>query len=152
MKINILFGTESGTAEFVAGDIENKLRATVATSVSDLAEFSISSFSREYFYIIVCSTYGEGDPPSSARPFLEHLASASPDLSNVRFALFGLGDSSYPGTFNQGSDLICQALEKCGATRIGEFGRHDASGREHPSDSALLWLEKILPCVSIAAC
>jgi MioC protein len=152
LNIQVLFGTESGTAEFVAGDIENKLRKTRNTSVYDLAEFDLSAFSKDTLYVIVCSTYGEGDPPSSARPFLTRLENESPNLEGIRFAIFGLGDSSYSETFNHGSNVISEALEKFGAVRVGEFGRHDASGREHASDVALDWLDRIIPHAVAISC
>jgi MioC protein len=152
VNIEVLFGTESGTAEFVAGDIENKLQETVSASICDLAEFQLSRFSRDTFYIVVCSTYGEGDPPSSARPFLARLEREAPNLTGIRFAMFGLGDSSYSETFNHGGNVISQTLEKCGAVRVGEFGRHDASGREHASDVALDWLDRIIPYATPIAC
>jgi MioC protein len=146
MRIVILFGTESGTAEFVAGDIAGKF-TNADVVVSDMSEFDIAQFTSSDFYVIVCSTYGEGDPPGSARPLLDRLDRASPDLAGVRFALFGLGDSGYRETYNQGGAVVAARLESLGARRVGEHGRHDASGRDHPTDVALNWVEHIVEIV-----
>jgi MioC protein len=145
VKFVVVFGTESGTAEFVAGDVAEKISAEHDVVVSDLAQFSPAAFHRDDFYVLVCSTYGDGDAPASAVPFVKALAAEAPDLDGVRFAVFGMGDSSYTETYCRGSDVVSDLLEKHGAQRIGEHGRHDASGRDHPTDLALEWLESILP-------
>jgi MioC protein len=150
MKIVILFGTESGTAEFVAGDLADKLNSSAEVTVSDLAEFPVSAFSRDAFYVLICSTYGEGGPPASARPFLAMLEREAPDLSGIRYAVFGMGDSSYVETYSRGSEIVSGRLEALGAERVGEYGRHDASSRDHPSDLALEWIARIMPVAMLA--
>lgn len=47
--------------------------------------------------VIVCSTTGEGDPPETARKFFRALSHLGNDvrLSNVHYALLGLGDTNY---------------------------------------------------------
>ncbi|BCP53980.1 hypothetical protein K32_25970 [Kaistia sp. 32K] len=145
MRLVILFGTESGTAEFVSGELEAKLSSSFDVSVHDLAEYSLSDFDPADFYVLVCSTYGEGDPPLSARPFLAALASETPDLTGIRFAVFGMGDSSYGETYGRGSEVVAERLEDRGARRVGPYGRHDASGRDDASDAALEWIDDIVP-------
>ncbi|BCP53984.1 hypothetical protein K32_26010 [Kaistia sp. 32K] len=145
MKFVVIFGTESGTAEFVANDVADKLAAEHEVSISDLAQVSPAAFDRDSFYVLVCSTYGEGDAPASAVPFLRTMSAEAPDLTDIRFAAFGMGDSSYKETYCQGCLVVSDLLEKHGATRVGDYGRHDASGRDHPSDLAIEWIDTILP-------
>ncbi|WP_430806924.1 flavodoxin domain-containing protein, partial [Burkholderia multivorans] len=51
----------------------------------------------------MCSTYGDGEVPSSAREFYAQLQEGDVDLTGVRFAVFGMGDASYTKTYSRGS-------------------------------------------------
>jgi len=146
MKIVIIFGTESGTAEFVANDLADAIRDAdegIEVDVVDLADQPVDALDATAFHLVVCSTYGDGELPASARPFYDALQAETPDLTGLRYAVFGMGDSSYVDTYSHGSEIIDQALRERGATREGEYGRHDASGRDQASDVALVWLEGI---------
>ncbi|MEC4768986.1 cytochrome P450 [Halomonas sp. CUBES01] len=151
LTISILFGTESGNAELVAEELEYSLDGRCAVSVADLADTDPPSLDPERFYLIVCSTYGDGEVPSGARGFYEALRDDAPDLAGIRFASLGLGDSSYAKTYSRGSERLTEALIACGATQIGEYGRHDASGALAASDVALDWAEGVLALVASEA-
>lgn len=140
MNIQVLFGTESGNAEMVAFDLSDELGGSDA---EDLSEFDIADLTTETLYLIVCSTHGEGELPQGAQPFAEALQDASPDLTGVRYAMFGLGDSTYPN-YSKGSDRLDEQLRSLGAERVGEFGRHDAAGREDPSELAAAWSAELV--------
>ena len=72
------------------------------------------------------ATYGEGDPPDNCMPFfkfLEELPDKSPSddkptLGEMRFTMFGLGDSFFTGTFNNASKTVYNHLKRCGATQF----------------------------------
>lgn len=145
MSTVILFGTESGNSEFVAGNVADGLPAV--SRVEDLAQFPVADFSPDDLYLIICSTYGTGDPPASARPFMAALDREKPNMTGVRFAVFGLGDSSYFESYSRGSEVVAEKLATLGATRVGEYGRHDASGLDDASDLAVTWAENVLQSV-----
>ncbi|MFD9663342.1 flavodoxin domain-containing protein [Rhodococcus sp. NPDC059968] len=138
----ILFGTESGNAEMVAEDLVEELDGNHNAVAIDMTDYDISEFSTEDSYIVVCSTHGDGELPSGARPFFEALEADSPDLSAIRYSVFGLGDSSYE-TYSHGSEIIDEKLRALGAERVGEYGRHDASDGSLPNDDALEWLRTV---------
>jgi MioC protein len=140
--IEILFGTESGNAEFAAEDMAAAVHNRLVT-VIDMTDFDIGSFSRENLYLIICSTHGEGDLPSGALPMYEALESTNPDLTGIEYAMFGLGDSSYEN-YSRGSEHIDTKLSSLGAIRVGEYGRHDADTGTLPSDRAVSWAKDIL--------
>ncbi len=145
MDITVLYGTESGNSELIAQDLNDKLTEEGhASEVFDLQDFEPSSFTNDRFYIIVCSTHGEGELPNTAQPFYEKFAEFDGDLGGVRYAMFGLGDTFYEETYSQGSEIIDRRLAELGATRVGEYGRHDASSWDLPSDVALEWLPGVL--------
>lgn len=139
MEIVVLYGTESGNAELVAEDLGEALtQRGLQVSVRDMAQFPVGELHPGACYLLVCSTHGEGELPGSARPFSLALAQERPDLSGIRFAAFGLGDSSY-AHYSRGLDLLVGQWLELGAKRTGPIGRHDASSRDQASDVALAW-------------
>lgn len=144
MKINIIFGTESGESEFVADDISEALSERFDVSVENMKDVEIDAIDLYALYVVVCSTYGEGDMPSSAEPFHKALTASRPDLSSLRYAMFGRGDSTYAETYSQGSEHIDRLLAELGATRVGEYGREDAGDWDTPDDIAVQWAEEVI--------
>ncbi|MEO0569744.1 MAG: flavodoxin domain-containing protein [Pseudomonadota bacterium] len=144
MKVEFLHGTETGTAEIVCEDLEEAVSDRVDTKVTSLEDMDVSSFQDDTLYVVVCSTFGSGDLPSTAEPFFDALKGTKPDLSHVRFAMFGLGDKTFGETYNQGSEKLAEALIECKAQMVGERGMADASSADMPEEVALPWLEGIL--------
>src|SRR6185436_17678954 len=103
MKVTILVGTMTGTAQLCAQEMELALddgETAVETLMMDNLDPSV--FQREGVFLVCTSTYGQGDVPDNARNFYEQLKGARPDLSRVRYGVFGLGDRTYAETFNFG--------------------------------------------------
>lgn len=148
MNIVILYGTESGTSEMLADDIADSLNG--AASIADMATFDPAELVTDSFYLVVCSTYGDGELPASAQPFAEALESDKPDLTGVSYAVFGLGDSGYADSFAKGSELLDRQLTQLGATRVGPITRHDAAGYDDASELAVAWARETLAPISLA--
>ncbi|MFJ6302210.1 flavodoxin domain-containing protein [Pseudarthrobacter oxydans] len=149
MNIVVLYGTESGNAETVADDLASDLAAESVRAV-DMTDATLEDLTPDAFYLVICSTHGDGDLPSSAVPFAELLDNEKPNLSGIRYAMFGLGDSSYE-TYSRGSERIDERLTVLGATRVGEYGRHDASDGSLPNDSAVEWAKGVVSALEPAA-
>ena len=143
MKINILVGTMTGTAQMCAQEMELALdgdEIRVVTQLMDKLEPQVFA-DREAVYLICTSTYGQGDVPDNAKAFYEALGAEKPDLAGVRYGVFGLGDRTYAETFNFGGKRFDELLCGLGAERIGERYMHDASGGTLPEEVALEWAE-----------
>lgn len=138
MKISLLYGTETGTAEMLCEDLQEQLDGH-EVDIANLEDVSPGDLSADQFYIFVCSTYGDGELPQSAIPFVERLEAEKTDLSTIRYSVFGLGDSVYHETYNNGSNVLMTALSAAGAQVLGERGLHDASGLDDTIDLALPW-------------
>lgn len=138
VPVTVLFATESGGAELVADELARLIGG--GTSVVDLAETTPDQLNRYHHHVVVCSTYGDGEVPTSARAFHESLRSGRFDLSGVRYSMFGMGDRSYAKTYSRGSELIDEALAASGASRVGEYGRHDAGTPIAAADAARDWV------------
>jgi MioC protein len=142
--IQILFGTESGNSEMVADDIADALDGRGIThEVISLDTFEVEQLTAVDFAIFVTSTYGDGELPMTTAPFHDALVTAQPDLGSLRFAAFGLGDRTYD-TYNNAITVLASTLTDLGATQVGDTGRHDASGAESYTDTAVAWVNEIL--------
>ena len=144
MKITILYGTETGNAEMLAEDIQSELEGAHEVDCLNLSDMNPADFDAEQFYLLVCSTYGDGELPASAQPFAEAMGAARPDLSAVHFAIFGMGDSEYAETFNHGPKLLAELMAAHGAKQVGERVAHDASGSDMAEDLAFPWAHAVI--------
>ena len=145
MKISILVGTMTGTAQLCAQEMELALDDgdnRVETLLMDRLDSSV--FSREGVFLICTSTYGQGDVPDNAKALYDDLRARRPNLSGVRYGVFGLGDRTYAETFNFGGKRFDDILAELGATRIGERHKHDASSGVLPEETALEWCRQWL--------
>jgi MioC protein len=144
MKINILVGTMTGTAQMCAQEIELALDGDdvqVVTRLMDKLDPSVFA-DREAVYLVCTSTYGQGDVPDNAKALYEALCTQKPDLAGVRYGVFGLGDRTYAETFNFGGKRFDEILSSLGAERIGERYMNDASSGTLPEEIALEWAQQ----------
>src|SRR3989442_15198803 len=122
-KITILIGTMTGTAQLCAQEMELALgddQTQVEALLMDNLDASV--FDREGAFLICTSTYGQGDVPDNARALYEDLQRRRPDLSKLRYGVFGLGDRTYAETFNYGGKRFDDILTEIWASPGG--GRH----------------------------
>jgi len=139
--VTVAYATESGNAELVAEELARFLSMSNAVTLVDLSSAEPTDLDPDRFAVIVCSTYGDGELPSGARLFRDRVLAARPDLSRLRYALFGMGDRSYALTYSRGADILDDLLQSAGAERVGEIARHDAADRDPAVRLALAWLE-----------
>jgi len=152
MKLTLLVGTMTGTEQLVAQELElvwDDGELQVEALLMDKLDSSV--FEREGVFLIVTSTYGQGDVPDNAKNFYEDLKAKRPDLSRVRYGVFGLGDRTYAETFNFGGKRFDDILTELGARRIGERVKHDASSGVLPEEMAVEWGEGWLALAKEAA-
>ena len=142
LKITILVGTMTGTAQLCAQEMELALddgNTAVETLLMEKADGSV--FSRPGVFLVCTSTYGQGDVPDNAKALYEELKQKRPGLAGVRYGVFGLGDRTYAETFNFGGKRFDEVLTQLGAERIGERHMHDASSGVLPEETALEWCQ-----------
>lgn len=95
--LTILYGSQTGNAKAVA----NKIKAAaeqqgIAVKLTDIGSYKTTQLAKEKYLLIVTSTYGEGEPPESAVAFHKFLFSKkAPKLDGLKYAVLGLGDTSY---------------------------------------------------------
>jgi MioC protein len=140
LKITILVGTMTGTAQLVAQELEliwDDGETQVETLLMEKADASV--FGKEGVFLICTSTYGQGDVPDNAKALYGELQAKRPDLSQLRYGVFGLGDRTYAETFNFGGKRFDELLTELGAQPIGERVQHDASSGVLAEEAAVEW-------------
>lgn len=117
--VTILYGSETGNAQYVAGELEQKVKQLERkVTVAALDDFKPKNLKKVEDLFIVTATHGEGDPPDNAVLFYEFLFSRkAPKLDHVRFSVLALGDQSYEFFCQTGKDFD-ERLEELGAERI----------------------------------
>ncbi|VDN04179.1 unnamed protein product [Thelazia callipaeda] len=150
-KVLIIYGSQTGTAEELAGrlakDVQNYGQKAF---VLDPEEMDNEDFERiieipDMLLIMCMATYGEGDPTDNAVEFYQHVCSIEINLKGIKFAVFGLGNRTYEH-FNQIGKYFDQKLEQLGATRIYELGLGDDDG--NLEEDFMRWREGFWPAVA----
>jgi MioC protein len=140
LKITILVGTMTGTADLVAEEVRDRLEADGNdVEIVPMDGRDATVFARPGIFLICSSTYGQGDVPDNAQGLFASLERDKPDLSSVRFGIIGLGDRTYTATFCFGGKRFDELLRGLGAQRIGEMMIHDASAGTIPEEIAVEW-------------
>jgi sulfite reductase alpha subunit-like flavoprotein len=121
MLLEILFGSQTGTAEDVSERFACMARSTgVECRVRPLDSItSVEDFGT--YNLFVVSTTGDGEEPENMRQFWRLIMRKSfpSNLSHIYYGLIGLGDSTYP-KFNFVGKKLSKRLEQLGAQAICE--------------------------------
>lgn len=139
--VDVLFGTQTGNAELLAEDLVAGARARgLGGRATPLDAVSPEQLAGMSHVLVVTSTYGEGEMPDNAGLFWEALqATTVPRLEGLRYAVLGLGDTSYD-EFCQAGKLLDLRLEQLGATRVHDRVDCDVDYE----DPAALWSAAVL--------
>lgn len=139
-KITLLFGTETGNSKSIATQLATTAKKNgIVTKLAALDQYRITDLTKEEYLFIVISTQGEGEPPEAAKKFYEYIHQNELNLSNTKFSVLALGDSSYPLFCKTGEDVDAR-LEKFGATRVVPLQKCDV---DYDAD-ANQWFDKVL--------
>ena len=95
--LTILFASESGNSEKLAGDVSKLARKQgFKPKVVDFADLDLATLPKAGKLIAIAATWGEGEPPARAvRAYGELMSDAAPRLEGVAFGVLALGDTSY---------------------------------------------------------
>ncbi len=118
--LTILFGSQTGTAEGLAKRAAKEAgKRGFAAAVLDMAQIDPVKLANEINLLVIVSTYGDGEPPDSAKPLHASLqvATLPAPLASLRYSVCALGDTNYTQFCKCGQDFD-NYLERHGATRI----------------------------------
>ncbi|MBW8367003.1 MAG: sulfite reductase flavoprotein subunit alpha, partial [Arenimonas sp.] len=125
-RLTVVYGSQTGNAKRLAELLAQEAEASgLGVRLLRADAYPVRELATEKLLYVVISTQGDGDPPDDARGFVEHLlGKRAPALPGLKFAVLGLGDSSYP-QFNVTGRQIDARLEALGAQRLFARGEAD---------------------------
>ncbi|KAJ6474020.1 fatty acid hydroxylase [Mycena vitilis] len=128
VPLYVLYGSNTGTSEAFAQRVANEapsygFRPSIGTLDSALGKVPTDG------PVVIITASFEGEPADNAARFvdwLRHLDASSTTLANVRFAVFGCGNSDWTATFQKIPKLCDELFETHGAQRLMPRGAGDA--------------------------
>ena len=144
-SLTILYGSQTGNAKGVATAIKAQAEARgLPVTLASMADYKPKQLKKESHLLVVVSTYGEGEPPESAVDLFEQLKKGKiGKLDGLKFAVLGLGDSSYEFFCQTGKDFD-DFLASAGAERVYELASLDVDYQ----DAAKAWGEQALNAIT----
>ncbi len=121
-NLTIIYGSQTGNAKGIAVAYQAKASAAgIPATVVSMADYKPRQIKNETHIAIVVSTHGEGEAPDDAVELHEFLGSKkAPKLPNLKYAVLGLGDTSY--------EFFCQTAKDFD-TRLATLGATAVIGR-----------------------
>ncbi len=146
--VTVLFGSQTGNAQGLAKKLAQQLTAQgFDVTLSSMGDYKTNNLKKVHNLFVLASTQGEGDPPDNAIPFYEFLHSKrAPQLAETKFAVLGLGDTSYEFFCQTGKDFD-KRLEELGAERIVPRADCDVDFEEQAGE----WIGQVLSALGEAS-
>jgi sulfite reductase (NADPH) flavoprotein alpha-component len=134
------YGTDMGNAEDAAMSFAEAV-ADIGITVEaiELNQIELAELRSATHFVVVTSTFGDGEFPDNALLFWEAVSAETERLEQLNFAVLALGDTSYEFFCNAGK-LLDERLEALGATRM--LDRVDVDG--HYEQAAAAWTTDVV--------
>ncbi|MGA2567420.1 MAG: flavodoxin domain-containing protein [Pseudolabrys sp.] len=119
--ITIVYASESGNCEKLAGDLAKAARKNgLKPTLIDMADLDLAQLDAAKRLVFIAATWGEGEPPARAvRAYGELMGEGAPRLDGVEFGVLALGDTAY-AEFCAIGKKIDERLAALGAKRVVE--------------------------------
>ena len=119
--LTILYATESGNSEKLAGDLAKLARKNgLKPTLVDFADLDLATLPTAKRLVVIAATWGEGDPPARAvATYAAMMGDGAPRLDGVEFGVLALGDTAYV-EFCAIGKAIDERLAALGGKRVVE--------------------------------
>lgn len=136
--IHIITGSTLGGTEYVGDHISDLLiEKGFDTSVHN--QPNLSDIDKSGTWLIITSTHGAGEYPDNIKPFIADLQATPPKMSDIKFAVIAVGDSSYD-TFCAAGKHAHELLKDIGGLPLSDCFTIDILNHAVPEDAAEEWL------------
>jgi sulfite reductase (NADPH) flavoprotein alpha-component len=117
-KITIAYGTETGNSKKLATEFAMKAKKQgIHAKVQSMDQYRLTDLAKEEYFLAVISTHGDGEPPTAAKKFYDHVHNNGFKLDKLKYSVLALGDISYPLFCKAGED-VDEQLTKLGGKRF----------------------------------
>ncbi len=138
-KITILYGTETGNAKKLGNSFAASAKKKgISVKLMGLDQYRVTDLTKEEYLFVVISTQGEGEPPAAARKFFDYVHQDNVALNHLKYAVLGLGDTSYP-LFCKAAEDVDIRLDKLGAKKLLPLQKCDVDYEAQ----AASWLDEL---------
>lgn len=126
LRLTIVYGSQTGNAKREAEALLQEAQSQgLSVRLLRADAYPVRELANERLLYVVISTQGDGDPPDDAQAFFDYISGRrAPQLKELKFAVLGLGDSSYP-QFNAIAKKIDTRFAELGGTRLFDVGEAD---------------------------
>ncbi|MGY4676742.1 FMN-binding protein MioC [Pasteurella sp. P03HT] len=140
-QICLITGSTLGGAEYVAEHIAEILQQTYPIHL--VHGPALEDVINEKYWLVITSTHGAGELPDNIKPLFEQLTKENITLTDLHFAVIGLGNSDYD-TFCYAVNQVEQVLLSKKATQICPSLKIDMLHTTDPEHLAEEWLPHFL--------
>ena len=131
----VVFASQTGTAERLARLTAGALPEAVPVAIHELDGERLAAARR---LLVIVSTYGEGEPPDTARGFVRRMKAQSWDFSHLDYAVLALGDREYEDFCAFGHE-VDRWLHAGGAERLFDLVEMDGDD----ADAQRQWQQQL---------
>lgn len=129
----ILFASDGGNAENLSKRLARRAKGRgLKASALAMDDYPVEDLPNEENIVLITSTAGQGELPQNGRNFWEAIKSSTDlDLGNVKYSVFGLGDSEYwprkedKHYYNKPSKDLFNRLQILGGVELIPLGQGD---------------------------
>lgn len=151
-RLTVVYGSQTGNSRRVAEQLAGRAEAAgLLVRLLRAGAYPLRELAQERYLSVVISSQGDGDPPDDAIGFIEFIAGKRvPKLPQLKFAVLGLGDSSYPKYCAVSQNLDAR-LAELGGQRFAELGEADVDFDVAASAWSARALETVREALSVPA-
>ncbi|TAL91673.1 MAG: assimilatory sulfite reductase (NADPH) flavoprotein subunit, partial [Rhodanobacter sp.] len=133
-RLTIVHGSQTGNSRRLAEQLSASAEAAgLPVRLLRAGAYPLRELAQERHLLVVISSQGDGEPPDDAIGFCEFLlGKRAPKLHQLKFAVLGLGDSSYP-KYCAVSRALDARLAELGGRRLVGLGEADVDFEEAAS-------------------
>lgn len=120
--IQIIYASQSGRNQAIAGHLQAQLASKVQTVVTEISQADAFTLSENDAVIVVTYTYHDGDLPDEAQDFFEDLKEV--DLGRTKFAVLGSSSKTHIH-FGRAVDYLTMQLNSSNGEQVADSVKID---------------------------